>query len=184
MPFSDKPEKSSIYQDVKTETLQELTADQFDTFRARMFAEGVNGLEDEYRRLLLLGLASDKLSTSGPIPETSVTAYFSATNSGTKYTIFEPNEGEVWLLGPCSFQVIGASGSVNVEQWLYAGDNIDGTKRRVLVGNNASSSSTYSTIYEGGPNMPVHVDSNGYVAVEATGTFTEVNFFLHLIRVR
>ena len=52
LPFSDKPEKSSIYQDVKTETLQELTPDQFDAFKARMFAEGVNGFPHRSEVLL------------------------------------------------------------------------------------------------------------------------------------
>jgi hypothetical protein len=131
-----------------------------------------------------IGQVTNTQSQSGPIPKTGVTAFFQATNSGTKYNIFQPGPGEVYLLGPCSFQLSGASGSVTVEQWLYANDNIDGTKRRVLVGNSSSSSSSYATIYEGGPNTPIHVDENGYVAVEATGTFTSVSFYLNLIRVR
>lgn len=132
----------------------------------------------------LIGRVTNNRSNSGPIPNTGTTAYFQATNSGTKYNIFAPGVGEVWLLGPCSFQLSGPSGSVTVEQWLYANDNIDGTKRRVLVANASSSSSSYATLYEGGPNTPVHVDERGYVAVEATGTFTSVQFYLNLIRVR
>ena len=131
-----------------------------------------------------IGQITNMQSQSGPIPKTGVTAYFQATNSGTKYNIFQPGPGEVYLLGPCSFQLSGPSGSVTVEQWLYANDNIDGTKRRVLVGNSSSSSTSYATIFEGGPNTPIHVDENGYVAVEATGTFTSVQFYLNLIRVR
>jgi len=67
LPFADKPEASRVYQDLKTKVLQNLTPDEFDSLKASMFSEGVNGLEDEYRRLLLLGLASDKLSVAGPI---------------------------------------------------------------------------------------------------------------------
>ena len=120
LPFSDKPEKSSIYQDVKTETLQELTPDQFDAFKARMFAEGVNGLEDEYRRLLLLGLASDKLSTSGPIPGSMFNATATATTPGDVYPIFSPNAGEVWqVCGAFSTSASGLSGTVYLEVKLY-----------------------------------------------------------------
>ena len=178
------PAGSNVYRQLNSIKLGDLTNEQFDKVYQNVFLNDMS--EDELRRLALVGAArqSFSASSSGPIPETSVTAFIEATNSGTRYNIFQPNQGEVWLLGPCSFQVGGGSGSVSVEQWLYAGDNIDGTTRRVLVGNSSSSSSSYSTIYEGGPNMPIHVDSNGYVAVEATGTFTTVSFFLHLIRVR
>lgn len=97
LPFSDKPERSSIYQDVKTETLQELTPEQFDTFKARMFSEGVNGLEDEYRRLLLLGLASDKVSVSGPLEVKHVSVSVSGAEDDP-VLLFQPDEGQIWLL--------------------------------------------------------------------------------------
>ena len=47
LPFSDKPEKSSVYNDLKTKTLSQITDADFDALETRMFAEGVNGLEDE-----------------------------------------------------------------------------------------------------------------------------------------
>ena len=118
LPFSDKPEKSSIYQDVKTETLQELTPDQFDAFKARMFAEGVNGLEDEYRRLLLLGLASDKISTSGAIPGTLKILTFRYTTTGNNYEDLGVNEGEVWAFNTLSIAE-GGSGTATVSFALY-----------------------------------------------------------------
>ena len=70
LPFADNPDKSSIYNDLKVKKLVDLSIDDFTAFRARMDAQGVDGLEDEYRRLLLLGLASNMMSVSGPIPNT------------------------------------------------------------------------------------------------------------------
>ena len=67
LPFAVKPEESDIYQDLKGVKLADLTPTQFDQLRERLFSEGVNGAEDEYRRLLLLGLAGNAISTSGPV---------------------------------------------------------------------------------------------------------------------
>lgn len=111
LPFSDKPEKSSIYQDVKTTTLQDLTPDQFDQFKERMFAEGVSGLEDEYRRLILLGLASDKISTSGPIPNTQFVNSANNPGSSGTHTLFTPSESEVWQICAVGIQSLGTGTS-------------------------------------------------------------------------
>ena len=118
LPFSDKPEKSSIYQDVKTTTLQDLTPDQFDAFRSRMFAEGVNGLEDEYRRLILLGLASDKLSVSGPMPGTMKLVDASSSSGGSSFTIFRPDPGQVWQLIAMDFTITGGTGNTTIINYL------------------------------------------------------------------
>ena len=110
LPFSDKPEKSSIYQDVKTTTLQDLTPDQFDQFKERMFAEGVNGLEDEYRRLILLGLASDKISLSGPLDDAQIVAILDTTGTGSPSgIIFRPDKGQVWQLTAASTRQLNAA---------------------------------------------------------------------------
>lgn len=188
LPDAEAPEESRLYEELKSKNALGgatggNTAALMDALRLATFLDAEN--EDQLRRLLLIGQASGTTSSSGPIPGTSTTAYKNdVTSSGTRYNIFQPGPGEVWLLGPLSYQVGGASGTVTVEQWLYASDNIDGTKRRVLVGNSSTSGSGYNTIFEGGPNMPIHVDENGYVAFEATGTFTSVTVYLHLIRVR
>lgn len=187
LPDADPPNESRLYEELKSKNALGgatggNTANLMDALRLATFLDPQN--EDALRRIILIGQASATTSSSGPIPGTMTTAFFEATNSGTRYTIFTPGPGEVYLLGPLSYQVSGASGSVTVEQWLNAADNIDGTQRRVLVGNSSTSSSSYSTIYEGGPNTPVHVDENGSIAFEATGTFTKVSVYLNLIRVR
>ena len=175
---------NKLYEDFKTkDVLDGITANNFDSLKNNGFITPEN--KEFFDDLIRVGYLSGQLSSSGPIPGSSLTAYKAdVLNSGTKYTIFQPSEGQVYQLGPLSYQVTGPSGTVNVEQWLYAGDNIDGTKRRVLVGNSSTGSSSYATIFEGGPNMPIYVDSNGYVAFEATGTFSSVSVYLNVHRVR
>jgi len=97
LPFADKPEESRVYQDLKTKVLQNLLATEFDSLKASMFAEGVNGLEDEYRRLLLLGLASDKLSVAGPIEVKHVAVEISGSEDDPKL-FFRPEAGQIWSL--------------------------------------------------------------------------------------
>ena len=182
LPFSDKPEKSSIYQDVKTETLQELTPEQFDAFRARMFAEGVNGLEDEYRRLLLLGLASDKLSTSGPIPETMELIDQTFDTPNTYKDFYTPAKGAVYqLMGVSIGSSTGLSGAGSLEvdvTNLTTGD-------RLIVADFSFTSSSDFPVVESGAMSPVYVDSNHKVKIRAEGTFTSINnVVLGVIRVR
>ena len=99
LPFSDKPEKSSIYQDLKTKTLDEITDANFDAFKARLFAEGVNGLEDEYRRLALLEFVTGKFTApnvTGTMQNLNVT---DTTGSGNPNGIlFQPDVGQTWVL--------------------------------------------------------------------------------------
>jgi len=180
LPFSDKPEKSSIYQDVKTETLQELTPAQFDAFRARMFAEGVNGLEDEYRRLLLLGLASDKLSTAGPIPATIELIEDTFTSVGYK-VYFTPPAGTVYqIMGVSVGSTTGLSGSGFIEVDLH--EPVAGT-RFIFIDQTFTSSSDFpATEIQA---SPLFCDENHSVRIRAEGTWTSVNnVVLAVLRVR
>ena len=136
MPFSDKPEKSSIYQDLKTLSLQDLTPEQFDAFRNRMFAEGVNGLEDEYRRLILLGLASDKVSLAGPIPKAMKVETQSWTSTGT-IAWGEPNPGEVWEILAGQGSITGGTGTTTY--YLAVRDVATATQVRISDGESQSS---------------------------------------------
>ena len=178
LPFSDKPEKSSIYQDVKTETLQELTPEQFDAFRARMFAEGVNGLEDEYRRLLLLGLASDKISTSGHIPGTGRFEYITQTVGGTPAEFFIPDPGEVWQIGGLSYVVDGGSGSIVYQVVINDGAG----SNNVLISEKQSSDNADN--FGDVDYLPVSLDENTQLKVTAFGTFTSVEYRLYCYRIR
>jgi len=96
LPFAPPPKDSSLYQQLESTTLQTLTADQLATIRAKTFSQGTDGNEDEYRRLLLLGLAADKLSLSGPIPGTGQIINTTVDTNNGDEEIFTPAAGEVW----------------------------------------------------------------------------------------
>jgi len=95
LPFAPPPKDSSLYQQLESTTLQTLTADQLDTIRAKTFSQGTEGNEDEYRRLLLLGAASNALSLSGPLPDDGEMVIADQTDSSTPIVI-RPPIGEVW----------------------------------------------------------------------------------------
>jgi len=97
LPFADNPDKSSIYNDLKVKKLLDLTAEDFDSFRARMDAQGVDGLEDEYRRLLLLGQASNKISSSGVISGSGGVLTYVQSVANNAINVIPP-DGEVWKI--------------------------------------------------------------------------------------
>jgi hypothetical protein len=107
LPDAEPPEESRLYEELKSKNALGgatggNTANLMDALRLATFLDPEN--EDQLRRILLIGQASGTTSSSGPIPGTGTTAFFEATNSGTRYTIFTPGPGEVWLLGPLSYQ--------------------------------------------------------------------------------
>lgn len=109
LPFAPPPKDSSLYQQLESTTLQTLTADQLDTIRAKTFSQGTEGNEDEYRRLLLLGLAASQLSLSGPIPGTSeIASSGDMTGTSVTATIKTPAAGEVWQV--CEAECKGTLG--------------------------------------------------------------------------
>lgn len=118
LPFSDKPEKSSVYQDLKTVTLQDLTPEQFESIRARMFSEGVNGLEDEYRRLNLLGEAAGVVSSSGPLRNSLKITEIDLTNGAVSYLDF--GEG-IHIVSQIVAYVVGGTGTQQFRLWYYDG---------------------------------------------------------------
>ena len=115
LPFADKPELSRVYADLKTKTLSQITSTELDALKASIFTEGVNGVEDELRRLLLVQLLTTGIATTGgggggtqdvnivkgaPLAVSSIARYDVTT--GGNVDLFTPSSGEVW-------QLIGAS---------------------------------------------------------------------------
>lgn len=178
LPFSDKPEKSSIYQDVKTTTLQDLTPDQFDQFKERMFSEGVNGLEDEYRRLLLLGLASDKISASGPIPGTFQVIEVDV-NQPTTFVAFECPANEVYQIVAAGCEQFATNQTFLI---LKIRDNFNGKNVRLdNIGTGNRDFDLNEPIYITG-----HGDSTCDILLQAGGTgFSGSNLCqIGIVRVR
>ncbi len=108
LPFAPPPKDSSLYQQLESTTLQTLTPDQLDTIRAKTFSQGTEGNEDEYRRLLLLGLASDQISVAGPLAGGAGIAYYTQ-DSGSAPAIIRPPKGEVWQI-----QAVGLFNSLSL----------------------------------------------------------------------
>ena len=119
LPFSDKPELSRVYADLKTKKLSQLTSTEIDALKASIFSEGVNGAEDEYRRLLLLQLLSVgmPITTSGtldvnvkagaPLNAAQNVNVSDTTGSGNPNGImFRPSAGEVYQLTALSIASI------------------------------------------------------------------------------
>jgi hypothetical protein len=99
LPFAEKPERSSIYSDLTPKKLSEITNANFESFLERFFASGTDGLEDEYRRLALLQYITGKQTypaVTGLMKNVNVTD--TAGTGNPTGTLFQPNEGEVWIL--------------------------------------------------------------------------------------
>jgi len=175
LPFAPPPKDSSLYQQLESTTLNTLTADQLDTIRAKTFSQGTEGNEDEYRRLLLLGLAADKLSTSGPIPATASVVTISY-DDNQYYTIFTPSAGEVYqVISLFAFTATGFTGG-NISIL----DNVSSNRCHI-----ADVSSSGGDVFDQGWGGPVYIDENVSLQFYPSGTLSStaaVNTYL--IRVR
>ena len=179
LPFADSPDKSSIYNDLKVKKLVDLTADDFDAFRARMDAQGVEGLEDEYRRLLLLGLASNKLSSSGVIPDTQQIIQRTYTSTGDDEIFFRPDKGEVWQLVGGDTLGNGGTGSI---QWQLRDD-----AGVICLLFQTSVSGQEQILQNSGNNnaiTPIFISYTNFLYADISAVATSVRATLSFIRVR
>jgi len=184
LPFADKPEESSIYQDLRVSKLADLTADDFDAFRVRMDAQGTEGLEDEYRRLLLLGLASNQVSLSGPMPGTVDVVTFSASTSGSGVAVdqtgFWTTPGSTWKVYAPTLSVGGGSGSIQHELRLIGNDG----RTVELLDFSSSGGSARPSTEEGFIGGEIMVSYPAYLIYEATGTYTNATMAIAVVRER
>jgi len=95
LPFAPPPSQSKVYRDLKNIKLTDLTADEFDSLKDSLFAQGVDGAEDEMRRLNLVGQVSNQTSSSGVIPG-SMQVISTTYDDNVYYDVFTPSKGEVW----------------------------------------------------------------------------------------
>jgi len=182
LPFADKPEDSSIYQDLKTVTLQDLTPEQFDALRARMYSEGVNGLEDEYRRIKLLGEASGSSSSSGLLRNSVKIGTIQMVNASPVY--FDFGEGVYGLQQIIALYVNG-SGTQQFRAYYYDGGTTGNPPLEWLYG-----SGTNSTIYSYNADSQFDELGNQYfgdgmkLGLKVNGTFDSGVFYIVYHRVR
>jgi hypothetical protein len=179
LPVAPPPKDSSLYQQLESTTLQTLTADQLDTIRAKTFSQGTDGNEDEYRRILLLGHASNQLSSSGPIPGTLEIVSTGDLSSNATTTLKTPSEGEVWVI--CGLS--GTKATVSNANWQFFVD--DGSN--VVYFCDFNGTSDIVPINEGGFVTPIYFDSSMTLKVNTTliaGSYGTINGAALIARVR
>jgi hypothetical protein len=165
LPFAPPPKDSSLYQQLESTTLKTLTIDQLDTIRSKTFSQGTEGTEDEYRRILLLGLASSQLSISGPIPGTTKIVSGAQVGDADEAEVFRPdNDGSVWTLDTADVTHSGGAGaSIRTRLKLYDGSN------KIEIGDESFASNTQAWEPKGNFG-PVNLTYDVYLIQQVTGT--------------
>tara|TARA_B100000212_G_scaffold294917_1_gene237800 strand:+ start:358 stop:882 length:525 start_codon:yes stop_codon:yes gene_type:complete len=163
LPFADKPENSRVYTDLKELNLSQLTFNEFDALEESIKSQGTDGLEDEYRRLVLLKLAAGELTSpavTGTMKNLNIT---DTTGTGNPTgVLFRPNKGEVWQVCGISTGTLNAS-RADVLLW-------DGT-----VGVKLGQETSASLMFEPPGITPVYITYDvrlQYQFISATGNCT------------
>ena len=112
LPFAPTPKDSKLYTDLKNVKVDDLTAAQFDALRGALYAQGVDGSEDEMRRLNLVGEAANITSSSGPIDGSQLIIQTTYTSTGDDADFFKPTEGCWQMIGGDTVSS-GGTGSIN-----------------------------------------------------------------------
>lgn len=184
MPLPDaepKPKKANIYEQFSTIKASDLTRTQLDIVRDPLFLNAE--AEDVLRRIILIGQATDQLSTSGPIPRTAKQVISTVTYSGAATVtqeLFKPNVGEVWMFNQASVRMQGGSSGIT----LFIGDDTTTSTNNVMLGQ--ESSSGVQPFDQVGQASPIYITSDQYLIAQhyslTTGEESEVR--VSVIRVR
>ena len=166
LPFADKPELSRVYADLKTKTVSQITATEIDALKASIFTEGVNGVEDELRRLLLVQLLTTGITTTGgggtqnvdvvkgaPMDAAQTVNVSDTTGSGSPNgVLFRPSDGEVFQLTALSIPAVFNASNVRITLSSDAGIDVD-----IAIGN-----TTNRAILMTNP-IPIYVTNDVYL---------------------
>jgi len=174
LPFAPPPKDSSLYQQLESTTLKTVSSSNLDAIKTKTFSQGTDGNEDEYRRLLLLGLASDKISLSGPMQEIEVIQITQTSDVGF-YDMFKPTEG-IWKFMAGDLLASGGSAQINFQ--LTNGSEF------VYIGNTAVSGQeplTFDNLYK----LPdLFITPELWIGGDATSIGTSTRVTMAFIRVR
>jgi len=121
LPYAPPPKESKVYTDLKNLKVADVTSTQLISLKEGVYAQGVDGAEDEMRRLKLLGEVSNQQSSSGPISLHHVTETHS---SAAETAIVPPDEG-MYQLQALDAEVTNSGGTLKFD--LYFGDASDAT---------------------------------------------------------
>ena len=179
LPFAPPPDESRVYESLKSVLLSDVTPDQLDSLRSTVFAQGTDGTEDEYRRLILLGLASQSSSVSGPIAGTVEIVSTGDLSSNATTTLKTPSAGEVWVI--CGLS--GTKATVSNANWQFFVD--DGSNVVYFCDFNGTADAV--PINEGGFVTPIYFDSSMSLKVNTSlvaGSYGTINGAALIARVR
>ena len=179
LPFAPPPKDSSLYQQLESTTLQTLTPDQLDTIRAKTFSQGTEGNEDEYRRLLLLGLGADKLSISGPLPGTQKIIQTTYTSTGDDADFFKPDQGEVWQIVGGDTLAVGGTGSIG---WNLT--NSDGEFALIFQTSVSGQEPIFQNTQNANLGFPLYITHENWLYANVIAVATSVRPTISFIRVR
>jgi len=175
------PEDSNVYKQLSSIKASDLTRSQLDVIRDPLFLNDQS--EDVLRRIALIGLVTDQLSISGPIPRTAQQAISSVTYSGSSTVtqeVFKPSVGEVWQYNQASVRMQGGSSGIT----LLLGNDTTSSTNNVMLGQESSSGVQPFDLV--GQMSPLYITSDQYLIAQhyslATGESSEVR--VSLIRVR
>lgn len=173
LPFADKPEDSRVYQDLKELYLSQLNNSQFSQLDQSIKSQGTAGLEDEYRRLVLLKLASEQLTAPAVTGETKLVLVNDTSGTASFATLFRPNDGETWLLNGASL------GAFNAGLCLLYVTAADGTGSMII-----GSESAAGAPFNPPPQGPLYVTYDHYLSYETQSVTGDCKIFAYLSRIR
>lgn len=177
LPFAPKPAESRVYDSLKGVRLDDVTPEQMDSLRESVFAQGIDGTEDEYRRLILLQMAANIWPSGAPIPGTlQIVTADGGTGASTRVPIFTPAEHEVWQVLDISAARTG-SGTVN----YYVAYEDASTYVPILD----LSTSEGDVQFDAWPGATAFITSTCWIAIaHASGTVTGMTYKAAIVRVR
>ena len=167
---------SRALSDLKGKTLKDITSDDYDSLVSTAFLEESN--LDLLKDIALV--SNSKQSPSGSMAGTSKIVVKAFSDTGD-VTVYQPDEGQVWILQEISLSIVNTSGSpAIVSIGLEAGGNSMQASSTIST----SSSQNYNSQALTFPNTTFSIDENTKITISKTGSFTEIGIFLHLVRVR
>lgn len=174
-------EISKIYEQLNTKTRVSLENTDYNKV-----TEPISIMQSNQQALMeavLIGIASNQLSTSGPMPGTVDVVTFSTTSSGSQVGIdesgFYKEPGSVWKIFGPSLSVGGGSGSIQHELRMIR----DGATLEILDFS-STGGSLRPTTEEGFIGGEIYISYPAYLTYEATGTYTSAALSLGIVRVR
>jgi len=176
LPYAPPPKESKVYRDLKNLKISGVTAAQLTALKEALFAQGIDGSEDEMRRLRLLGDITNQTSSSGPMIGTQQIIQATYTSTGDDADFFKPTEG-IW-------QIVGGdtvtSGGTGAIAWSLK-DSDDTLAMVFQTTVNGQEPITEPTV---GMKTPCFVSPENWLHANITTVATSVRASISFIRVR